>query len=234
MISHQHQCVFVHIPKTAGQSVERVFLDLLGLDWETRAPLLLRSNDRPDLGPPKLAHLTAGEYVSCGHLSQEQYDSYFKFSVVRDPWDRVVSMYKYLGYGRRVPFKTFVLKILERKLMAGLYWFVRPQSEYLYDEDGILLVDQVGRFETLQDDFDQVARRLGLAQTLLPHTNRGQARGIELAPSVRQLARYVLYQTRGRFLPRFERSRDYYDAASRDCVADLYRKDLDLFGYEFS
>ena len=70
MLTHQHKTVFVHIPKNAGQSIETVFLDVLGLTWESRAPLLLRPNDIPELGPRRLAHLAASEYVSCGHMTQ--------------------------------------------------------------------------------------------------------------------------------------------------------------------
>jgi len=63
LISHHDKCLFVHVPKCAGQSVEMFFLDRIGLDWERRAPLLLRPNDVPALGPPRLAHLKAAEYV---------------------------------------------------------------------------------------------------------------------------------------------------------------------------
>ena len=63
MISHHQKCVFVHIPKNAGQSIEHVFINLLELTWETRAPLLLRRNEHPELGPLRLAHLKAEEYV---------------------------------------------------------------------------------------------------------------------------------------------------------------------------
>src|SRR5437764_11835271 len=99
MISHKYRTIFVHIPKTGGQSVENVFLTLHGLTWETREPLLLRPNSDRNLGPSQLAHLRAKEYVACGHIDQENFDSYFKFAFVRNPWERIVSGYHY--YGRR-------------------------------------------------------------------------------------------------------------------------------------
>ena len=66
MISHRHRCVFVHIPKVAGQSIEHVFLGWNGLNWKGRAPLLLRPNEDPRKGPPRLAHLRAQDYVPDG------------------------------------------------------------------------------------------------------------------------------------------------------------------------
>jgi hypothetical protein len=47
VICHPYRCVFVHVPKSAGISIEHVFLGLLGLTWETRGPLLLRHNNDP-------------------------------------------------------------------------------------------------------------------------------------------------------------------------------------------
>lgn len=64
MICHPYRCVFVHVPKTAGMSIEHVFLGLQGLTWEKRSALLLRHNDDPAKGPPRLSHLKASEYVS--------------------------------------------------------------------------------------------------------------------------------------------------------------------------
>src|SRR5262245_2591511 len=86
MISHAQRCVFVHIPKVAGQSVEHVFVGWNNLTWKKRAPLLLRPNDNPAKGPPRLAHLRAEEYVQFGYLPPEKFASYFKFSFVRNPW----------------------------------------------------------------------------------------------------------------------------------------------------
>lgn len=108
MISERFRCVFVHIPKTAGQSVEHFFLKLHGLSWEERAALLLRYNRDPKLGPERLAHLKAGEYVECGHISSGDFLRYFKFSFVRNPWERLVSEYLYRGYCMEHTFREFV------------------------------------------------------------------------------------------------------------------------------
>jgi hypothetical protein len=132
MISHHHKAIFIHIPKTAGQSIERVFLELIGLNWKRRAPLLLRANDEPSLGPPRLAHLRAHEYVEYCYLPQELFDEYFIFSFVRNPWDRVISFYRYLGHSRTHTLHDYVKEILWRERKDEWY-FVAPQSKYIYE-----------------------------------------------------------------------------------------------------
>src|SRR5689334_4209923 len=110
MISHRHRCLFIHIPKVAGQSIEEVFIRLHNLTWKTRAPLLLRRNDQPELGPPRLAHLKAIDYVRYCYVTPQEFNSYFKFSFIRNPWDRMVSFYKYLGKPQQQSFKEFLLE----------------------------------------------------------------------------------------------------------------------------
>lgn len=208
MISHQHKCILVHVPKTAGQSIEHVFLDLHGLTWETKSPLLLRLNTNPDLGPRRLAHLKAREYVTCGHMTQEQYDAYFKFSFVRNPWSRMVSLYKALGYNQKYEFKHFVMKEFVEKEWEKNYWLVGPQSEFNCDQDGSPLVDFIGRFENLQDDFNYICQQIGIPAKTLGHVNK--------APASQQ-----------------KNWRDYYDNETKEFIADLYQRDINLFGYEF-
>ncbi|UEX76752.1 sulfotransferase family 2 domain-containing protein [Spiribacter halobius] len=236
MISHPHRCVFVHVPKTAGQSIERVFLDLLGLNWKQRGELLLRYNADPSLGPPRLAHLCAADYVRCGHLSESRFADYFSFSFVRNPWDRTVSFYKYIGEPARCEFKRFALEVLPRDLWQGMYWFVRPQTEYLYD-NGRLMVDFVGRFERLESDFREICRRLELPCARLPFVNRSDGTRRQLLAGARHILRALdpcspaFGNFRGRPLSRHARFEDYYDDETWQAVAALYRPDVETFGY---
>ena len=239
MICHHYKCLFIHIPKAAGQSIEHVFLKLLNLDWDTRAPLLLRYNDRPELGPPRLAHLKAREYVPYKYLTQEQFDQYFKFAFVRNPWDRIVSIYKYLGWGRRVEFKTFLLKKLKSEVWPKNYWFVGPQSDFVCNETGDIIVDFVGKFENLRTDFNQVCQHLGLPPTQLPHINQSTKQKSKASLNRKNILDYARWLYHNRKTPRFKtissftNYQDYYDGESRELVAQLYRKDIELFGYQF-
>jgi hypothetical protein len=225
MICEAYRCLFVHIPKTAGQSIERFFLQRVGLSWENRAPLLLRPNTDPRAGPRSLAHLTAAEYVELGYLSAEDFARYYKFAFVRNPWERLLSEYRYRDdYMRRYSFREFVLHGLPPAGWTDAYRHVVPQYDFLHDTQGRLLVDFVGRFERLQADFDRVRERLGIAAAALPHVNA---------------ARRSTLKARAKRLLRGESRRDqtpyteYYDDETREAVTTLYRKDIDTFGYAF-
>ncbi len=232
MICAEYRCLFVHVPKTAGMSIEHVFLRLMGLTWETRAPLLLRGNDDPRLGPPRLAHLTAGEYVTLGHLTPEQFESYFKFSFVRNPWDRIVSEYKYRGYPVKIDFKTYLFKHLPPPGWTDTYCHIVPQYDFLYDEAGKLLVDFVGRYENLQADFDRVCARIGIPSTPLPRVNRSleEIRPGTLRERRRQLRRAIWSRERQYTFGHYT---EYYDDESREFVGRLFRKDVEAFNYAF-
>lgn len=239
MISTSHRCVFVHIPKTAGQSVEQVFLDALGLDWQSRGALLLRRNRNPALGPPRLAHLLARDYVRRGYLSSEEFARYFRFAFVRNPWDRVVSFYKYIGRPGECSFREFVLDRLPGRLWGRMHWFVRPQVDYLFDE-GQSLVDFVGRFESLDSDFSVVAERLGLPDDRVPMVNRSEGRHGMLTAISRQWltalspASAAFGNFSGRPLSQHRRWADYYDDQTWQRVAELYADDINQLGYTTS
>lgn len=232
MICHDYHCVFVHIPKTAGISVEHVFLNLLGLTWETRAPLLLRPNDDPSVGPPRLAHLKASEYVSCGHLSPEQFACYFKFSFVRNPWDRIVSEYKYRKYPMKIDFKTYLFKHLPAPGWSDTYCHIIPQYDFLFNDDGKLLVDFVGRYERLQADFTTICAHIGLADQTVPHVHRSLEK--KQPKTLRQYLSHTWHSLWDKQRKHtFQHYTEYYDDESKEFVAQLYKKDITTFNYAF-
>lgn len=207
MICHSCQTLFVHIPKTAGQSIEQVFLEHVGLDWKRRAPLLLRPRFDGESGPPRLAHLRVVEYLRYGYITPKRFGMYFTFSIVRNPWDRMLSFYRYLGYAERMEFDAFIELFLQKWRQEKHYWFVRPQIDYLTTETGEIGVKYVGRFERLQESFDEICRHLGWESRPLPRSN----------VSATETASY----------------RTYYTDRTRRIVARIYQRDLEAFGYRF-
>jgi hypothetical protein len=176
MICKEYKYVFIHIPKVAGQSIEQFFLDLVGLTWKDRSPLLLRHNPDPASGPSRLAHLTASEYVSCGHLTQAEFDSFYKFSFVRNPWDRLVSEYEFRCHHYQRDFKSFLFRNLPSPGHSDAYRHILPQYRFVYDERETKLVDFVGRFEILESDFRCICENLGIKDARLPRRNRSAGR----------------------------------------------------------
>jgi len=230
MICRPFNCVFVHIPKTAGRSVEMFFMNKLGLNRANEADreeLLLIDNDDPATGTEKLSHLSAAEYVQCGHISQREFSSSYKFSFVRNPWARLVSEYRYRNFLSHRSFKDFVMNKLPRPGRDDKYRHIMPQTDMLYDETGRLLVDFVGKFETLQEDFDQVCQHLGFDESILPHVNSSDKKSREL----RRTLRNRLYRNGENELSRYV---DFYDDETREFVTDLYRADIENFGYSFA
>ena len=211
MLSHQHKTIFIHVPKTAGQSIETLFLDDLGLNWNQRASLLLRPNTNATLGPPRLAHLTITEYLTCGYISRPAFDSYFKFCFVRNPWDRVVSRYQYLAKGSQ-SFENFPENGPGNPNSKLAYSF-KPQTHYALDSNSRIQVDFIGKFETLMKDISYILTRLQLKADL-KHVN----------PS--------------RTIPDKTKShnssyRDFCHKRTKKLVENIYASDIEKFGYEF-
>jgi hypothetical protein len=81
----------------------------------------------------------------------------------------------------------------------------QPQHQMVTDAQGRLELDIVGRNETMQASYDAICARLGIETAALERVNASSHRPWQ----------------------------DYYDAELRDLVADLYRRDLELFDYAF-
>ena len=229
MVCHDFKTIFIHIPKTAGQSIETVFLEKLGLSWNNRMPLLLLPNTNLELGPPRLAHLTAHEYVFYHYLSNDLFTSYFKFSFVRNPWDRSVSLYRYMGYSSIIKFQTFVERYLS-KMVESKYYFCKPQINFLTDNEGNLCVDFVGRFENLQQDFNAICSKINFPSTELPHLNKS----INLSNFENKFSAFKKGWIDFSFYkPSYTNYKDYYNSKTESLIADLYQSDIKAFGYRF-
>jgi len=233
MLLQNQKLLFVHVPKVAGQSIESYFLNKEGLNWNSRQKLLLKKNENPEKGPPRLAHLKAHEYLKLNYLSESEFDSYFKFSFVRNPWSRMVSFYKYSGFQSLTSFENFILKILDR-LIEKEGWFYAPQHEFTHYH-GEQLVDFIGRFESLNTDFGKVLNKLGYAEDEPPHVNSSSKKsGIELYKySIYLIKRYpqlISCLSKGSSGKKYQ---EYYNHKSRKKIEVLYEKDIELFNYKF-
>jgi len=197
MYSRLFNAIFVHIPKTGGQSVEHVFAGLHNLDWRKRGSLLLRKNPRSGQKPRYLAHLLASEYYEKGFMAPDVFASCFKFTTVRNPFDRALSEYRYRSRKRELSFSNFVRLITGSKIDRHLL----PQVEFVVDASGKIMVDRAMRFESLEREFLEISLELFGREVPLPHVNKSppSTGHTDLSEEVRS----AIYR-------RYERDFDYF------------------------
>lgn len=168
MISFQKRFLFVHIPKTGGNSIQTVLRDYSEDEVVAR-------HDRQD-GVERFAvrnpkynlkkHSKLAEYSDA--LGREQFSNLYKFTVVRNPWDRMVSFYFTPGRGKSWDAQEFEKIIRETKGVAD---FLRLEKD---DVDPFSNVDRIVRFERLEEDFRAVCEHLAIPLAPLPKYNRSE------------------------------------------------------------
>jgi hypothetical protein len=196
MISNTHKFIFVHIPKNAGTSIENLLFKHYHEDKKKHIffdKKLLHFNQ----------HLTLSEIQKHRVRGQSFFD-YFKFTYVRNPWERMVSAAKY----RRMTLKQFIYSDFSSSQQSSNLDPDRhrlPQYDFLFDDSGNKLIDFIGRYETLQEDFDIICDKLKIPRQTLPHKN---------------ISKHKHYT-------------ECYDDETYEIVAEKHAKDIECFGYEF-
>jgi hypothetical protein len=225
----------VHIPKVAGTSVKSIF-ESESAESLGRGEMPFKPND--DKFDPPPPHLRATDHLKYGLVTASEFNSYFKFAFVRNPWERMVSEYLFRGHPLRFDFKTFLFEHLPKPAWSDEYCHIIPQYDFVHDEEGHLIVDFIGHFETLSEDFATVRDRIGLPVRAMPHLNRHTshltyADRNTLQRTFELLRRLRNHVSRRRRRNTYRNYREYYDAESREFVGELYQKDVTAFGYSF-
>lgn len=202
IISHENKYIFIHVPKNAGTSIEVSLINKKVWQAEEK-------------------HLTALECLN--KVGEEVWANYFTFCFVRNPWDRLVSQYKFSGqdwgnkyFEKPLSFKGFVKQIVEKRLpfskhdhrsKLGLQngdsdWGQLPR---ITNERNEIIVDFVGRFENLQADYNVVCENLELVSKPILHINESS------------------FDTKHYW--------EYYDDESATIVAAIFEEDIERFNY---
>ena len=180
MISLQHKVLFVHIPKCAGLSIERAFLKKLSIDWSNRHGLLLRPKERHESGPERLAHLYANEYVKFGYINEGDFNRFFKFSIMRDPIDRVISELNFRrvakGLGGVNSIEEYVTKIRKKyDINSDVVRHLEPQVKFIFDDKmKNIIVDDVINFDNIEAGFERIKIHMGCSNLQLSKENVSQ------------------------------------------------------------
>ena len=223
LISHRKQFIFIHIYKTAGTSVMDVFspycrlIDRMAYDYKFTRELFRAINRLMRWGNDGMKQYTGFHKHAKAHeirekLERKQFDSYYKFSFVRNPYDFLVSLYFYAKQFERDPsrralkdmeYKDFLKRVISNNTACQLDFITDPK-------DSKLLVDFIGRFETLEKDIAIIQEKLG----------------IKIDGSIKHMNSSFKRKSRD--------YRVYYDEESRNLVENHFQRDLDLLGYNFN
>lgn len=206
IVSHQHRFIFVPMPKTGTHSVRQALRVHLGpADLEQVGLFVQKRFPFADIAALRHGHLSVRQVRP--YIGDAAADSYVKFTFVRNPFDRFVSycafMTRETGAFDRDPRGTMQRILFEVRPLQHIHF--QPQYTLLTDDAGALEMDEIGRVETMQASYDAVCARIGIPSASLGRVNASR---------------------RGDY-------RQYYDDALVEGVAALYRRDLDLFGYQF-
>lgn len=206
IISHQHRFVFAAIPKTGTHSVRQALREHMSEEDLEQVGLFVNKRfPFEELAAIKHGHITLEQIRP--FLGEEAFASYFKFAFVRNPFDRFVSYCAFMtrADGAFLKNPQQVMRYILFQARPDQHILFQPQHTFVTGADGKLLADVIGRVEEMQASYDAICARIGIPSAQLGQVNSSR---------------------RGSY-------RDYYDQALIDGVAEYYRRDLELFGYEF-
>lgn len=222
--------IYIHVPKTGGTSIRAALNETAGegAEWNSNGiwPALLANARRdelfrvfkrffPEQSARTVAHQHLPAYLLREFVSPHVWATYYKFAMVRNPWDYVVSMYHFLREAATDE-KGFLtrghpdLAFLVRQCSTFEEWVrLMPMLEldmtsYFSDDDGNVIVDYIARYEDLDQEFARLCDRLGIVANL-PRLNTS-SRGIY---------------------------RDYYTTETKALVARHFSRDIERFDYSF-
>ena len=194
MISHTKKFIFVHINKTGGTSIEKILKPYSEPLGNNKHQFLLKNCKKKPSKKPILKNKKDPLYP------------YFKFTIVRNPFEKIVSTYfwrKHFSKCLDISFKKWVMCPKKPSMLTNLAFY--NQLDWISDRPGNVCVDYIGRFERLQESFDVICKKINIPPKKLPYKNK---------------LKYDHYSS-------------YYDKETVEFVATHFKKDIDYFNFTF-
>lgn len=206
MLSTTHNFIFIHRGKSAGNSLSQALFpyvdDAILLDRDYQDGIHTFNTQNAQYGLRKHAGLLEYKQV----LPPDFYAKAFKFSLIRNPFERLISVY----YSpNRVALDNIDLNSFDRQDFLRIVSEERTFREYVCTRDRSRLLDEIDfvvRYESLEADFRILCEQLGLPPLTLGRYNVSQ---------------------------RQRDHRQYYDAELIQAVRDRFYEEIDVFGYTF-
>ncbi len=160
ILSEASRFLFLATPKTASTSLHEAFERTLG--------------EAHVMGPPQTYHTSAS---TARKKIGAQWPDFFKVGFCRNPYSRLFSAFS--DFSRRRSMDKYIVEdswpefcqiFLSSRWLNDIHF--RPQKEFLCDREGELLVDYLGRYETLESDYRAICGELMLAPSRLEHRRR--------------------------------------------------------------
>ena len=202
MISLRQRFLFIHVPKTAGNSIQNILKDHSEDKIVSITPYQdgverfeIRSEDY------KIhKHSTLWEYEE--QLGKSLIDRLFKFSCVRNPWDRMISYYFSPHRGSVVWDRFKFINMIENT--KAIREFVRCDGNNKDEKSVFENIDFFIRYESINQDFDYVCKQIGIPSVQLPHRN---------------VSNHLHFSV-------------YYDEELIEIVRDLFNDEISYFNYK--
>ena len=138
------------------------------------------------------------------------WEDYFKFAFVRNPSDHFLSVYLYLKQHKAKNTECFknYSKIQEKTNFSALSdWSFTGLFDRISDENDKIIVDFVGKHESIKEDWDFILKKVGIKKLNLLHINKSNKNEKDLEW--------------------------HYTKTEKDVVKKLYKKDFEKFKYDF-
>mgnify|MGYP001260312720 CR=1 FL=1 len=233
-----YRALYTHVPKTGGTSIKDAVEPHKESLVVTENSSIIKKHPSMDREHILVLNFRKSNSMRKKEvLGEKVWNNLYKFAFVRNPWDRYVSNWQWLalrlgqrntwvmrgwrGVDGHVSFASFV------KQMGACYrdpymlqpyqhdkWHIRNQLHHIIDYEGNIMLDYVGRFENLQEEFAHICKEIDL-DVQLPHLNYfGQQEGL---PMQKQKPHYSTY----------------YTDELVEIVRERSQADIKAFGYEF-